>query len=100
MVERGWAWTIILASVESTWPSLPGLIEAACNSTSATYEGQNEIQLMAAILPHVKMQGAGVKHDFPALALDLCHGGTTKSYATAIGIFVQAYGGHWHHVKK
>ena len=55
---------------------------------------------MAAILPHLKMQGAGVKHDFPALALDLCHGGTTKSYATAIGIFVQAYGGHWHHVKK
>ena len=49
MVESGWQWTIIQAEVEDAYPSLLGLIESACNSTNATHETQNEIQLMSAI---------------------------------------------------
>lgn len=93
LVHSGWKWTIIHACVEVEWPQLPSLIESALNSSNASYETQNEVQLMAAVL--FKLQGLphGEKIDLGALANDLCHGGQLKSYSHAVGKFVQHYGG-------
>ncbi|CAL1163817.1 unnamed protein product [Cladocopium goreaui] len=81
MVNKGWKWTIILACVEETFPQLPSLVESACNSSNATYEAQNEVQLMSAIIAHNISLKQGDKIDFVKVASDLCHGGPLKSYA-------------------
>ena len=94
MVQTGWTWTIILSIVEDKFPQLPALIEAACNSTNATYEAQNEIQLMSAVVSHVKnVSSKDGKHDFAAIADGLCLGGPIKSYAPMVGRYVQRHGG-------
>ena len=70
------------------------MIEAACNSTNATYEAQNEIQLMSAVVSHVKnVSSKDGKHDFAAIADGLCLGGPIKSYAPMVGRYVQRHGG-------
>ena len=93
MVNKGWKWTIILACVEETFPQLPSLVESACNSSNATYEAQNEVQLMSAIIAHNISLKQGDKIDFVKVASDLCHGGPLKSYAGAVGRYVQLLAG-------
>ena len=97
MVEEGWEWTIILACVEDEFPSLPSLIENACNASNSTFEAQNEIQLMSAILTNLKNNPRS-EVDYAAVALECCHAGPMKSYAMAIGKYVQQCGGHVFHV--
>ena len=94
MVNRGWKWTIILACVEEAFPQLPSLVESACNSSNATYEAQNEVQLMAAIIAHNISLKQGDKIDFVKVAIDLCHGGPLKAYAGAVGKYIQQFAGN------
>ena len=91
MIEVGWAWTIVQAKVAERWPGLPTLAESAGNSSNSVYEMQNEVQLMAAI--SLEYQHHGGKADWPKLAEKLCLGGPLQSYADAVGMFVQMYGG-------
>ena len=93
MVNIGWEWTIIQACVEDEFPTLPSLVESACNASNAAYEPQKEIQLMAAIIGHIPKMKAGEAVDRPAVANQLCHGGNVKGYSTSIGKWVQQFAG-------
>ena len=93
MVNIGWEWAIIQACVEGEFPTLRSLVESARNASNATYEPQNEIQLMAAIIGHIAKMKAGEAVDYPAVANQLCHGGNVKGYSTSIGKWVQQFAG-------
>ena len=93
MVNIGWDWTIIQACVEDEFPTLPSLVESACNASNATYEPQNEIQLMSAIIGHISKMKAGEAVDYSLVANELCHGGTVKGYSSSIGKWVQQFAG-------
>lgn len=91
MIEKGWAWTIIVDSVEKQWPKLPSLVESAGNSSNATYEVQNQVELMMAIIQSIT---PGAKDlDYAKAATQLCLGGPVQAYADRVGKFVQLYGG-------
>ena len=91
MIDIGWEWTIVQSKVAEKWPGLPTLAESAGNSSNSVYEMQNEVQLMSAI--SLAYQHHGGKADWPKLAEELCLSGPLQGYATAVGRFVQMYGG-------
>ena len=91
MIEVGWEWTIVQAKVAERWPEMPTLAESAGSSSNSVYEMQNEVQLMSAI--SLAYQHHGSKTDWPKLAEGLCLRGPLQGYATAVGRYVQMYGG-------
>lgn len=96
MCAKGWEWLIITSQVEEAFPGLPQLVENACNSTNAAFESQSEVQLMHACIAHVKSMGGPINYE--ELAASLCQAGPVTGYASAVGKFVQLYGGMVSHV--
>ena len=97
MVETGWTWCIILSCVEEAVPMLPSLVEAALNASNVVYEPQNEVQLMSTLVALAASKRPAMI-DYEKSADELCHGGPLKTYATAIGKYVQLYGGKGIHI--
>ena len=89
LLKDGWAWKIIKAEAEMTWPTLPNFLAMAMNSHNTNQIASNELECM---LQLASLYESGMQLDQAVVAVQ--HSAPAcKSYLEDVAYFCKFYGG-------
>ena len=83
----GWEWTVLVATVEETFSSLPNLIQRALNAGNSVFKTQNELELCAEIIQHSH------NNECKSIARHLVMDPGISQYSDILGEFCQKFSG-------
>ena len=89
LLKDGWAWKIIKAEAERTWPTLPAFLAMAMNSHNTNQIASNELECMMQL---ASLYEGGMQMDQAVLAVQ--HSAPAcKGYLEDVAYFCKFYGG-------